>query len=83
MKKRQSLQQVLMGSCTVTYKSIKLEDTFTPHTKVNSKWLKVLNIKQDTIKLLEENIGKIYSDVNTANVLLGQSPKALEIKNQK
>ena len=48
--------------------------------KINSKWLKDLNIRHDTIKLLEEKIGKIFSDVNHTNAFLGHSSKAIEIK---
>ena len=57
-----------------------LELTLTPCTKLNSKWLKDLNVKQDTIKLLKENISKTFSFINHTNVFLGQSPKATEIK---
>ena len=46
---------------------------------MSSKWLKDLNIRQDTIKLLEENIGNTFSDINHSNVFLGQFPKAKEI----
>ena len=48
--------------------------------KINSKWLKDLNIRHDTIILLEENTGKTFSDINCTNVFLGQSTKAIEIK---
>ena len=57
-----------------------LEHTLTACMKINSKWLKDLNIKQDTFKLLEENIDKTFSNVNLTNIFSGQYPKAIEIK---
>ena len=65
---------------TAACKSMKLEQTLPPCTKINLKWLKELNLRQDTIKLLEENIGKTFSDINLMNIFSGQSPKATEIK---
>ena len=59
---------------------MKLEHTLTPCTKIISKWLKDLDIRQDTIKLLEKNIGKTFPDIDSINVFTGQSPKALEMK---
>ena len=50
-----------------------------PNTKGNSKWLKVINKRHDTIKL-EESIDKTFSDINPTHIILGQSPKAIEIK---
>ena len=57
-----------------------VEHTLTPCAKINSKWLRDLNIRQDTIKHLEENMGKTFSDINLANAFSGQSLKATEIK---
>ena len=61
---------------TAACKLMKLECTLTPCTKINSKWLREINIRQDTIKLLEENT---CSGINHTNVFLSQSPKAVEI----
>ena len=59
---------------------MKLEHSPTLYTKINSKWFKNLNIRHDTLKLLEENIGKIFWDINHSSIFLDQSLKAKEIK---
>ena len=67
-------------NCTATCKKIKLEHSLTPYTKINSKWIKDVNVRLDTIKLLEEKIGRTLFDINHSNTLLDPSPKIKEIK---
>ena len=59
---------------------MKLEQFLTPYTKINSKWIKDINIRLETIKLLEENIGRTLSDVNHGKILYDPPPRVKEIK---
>ena len=65
---------------TVTCKRMILKHFLTPYTKINSKWIKNLNVRLKTIKLLEENISRILNDINQSKILYHPPPRVMEIK---
>ena len=61
---------------------MKLEHFLAPYTKINSKWIKDLDIRPDTIKLQSENIGETFSDINHSKILCDPSPRVMERKSK-
>ena len=59
---------------------MKLEHFLTPYTKINSKWMKDLNVRQKAIKLLEENMGRTFFNINHSKILYDPPPRVMEIK---
>ena len=65
---------------TATCKRMKLEHSLTPYTKINSKWIRDLNVRSGTIQLIEENIGRTLFDINHSKIFFDPPPRIMEIK---
>ena len=63
-----------------TVTCIRMKHSLIPYTKINSKWIKDLSVRPDTIKLLEENIGRTLHDINHSKILFDPPPREMEIK---
>ena len=73
---------MMLGKLAATCKRMKLKLFLTPCTKINSKWIKDLNVRLETIKLLEENIGRTLDDINQRKILYDPPPRVTEIKTE-
>ena len=81
MEQKQPLQQMVLGDLdSYVKKKMKLNHQMMPYTKINSRWIKDLNISRNTVKVLEENTGRKLSDIPRSNILTDTSPKAKELK---
>ena len=79
MGQRQPLQCMVLGKLVNYMQKNEIRTLLTPYTKINSKWIKDLNVRPETIKLLQENIGRTLNDINQSKILY-DPPRVTEIK---
>ena len=71
---------MVLENWTATYRRMNLDHFLTPYTKINSKWMKDLNVRQETVKILEQKTGNNLFDLGRGNFLLDMSPEARDTK---
>ena len=71
---------MVLGDLDSYVQKMKLDHQLTPHTKINSRWIKDLNISCNTIKVIKENIGRKISDISRSSIFTDISPRARDIK---
>ena len=73
---------MVLGKLDSYIKRMKLEHFLTLYTKINSNWIEDLNVRPETIKLLEENIGRTLNDINQSTIFYDPTPRVTEIKSK-
>jgi hypothetical protein len=83
MEKRQPLQQKLLGNWLAVCKKLKLDPCISPYTNINSKWIKDLNIRPQTLKLIQERVGNTLKLVGIGENFLNGTPAAQQLRDSK
>ena len=80
MRQNNLLNKWCWENCTVIFKRMKLEHFLILYIRINSKWIRHVNVRPETIKLLEENIGRTLDDINQSKILYDPPLRVMEIK---